>query len=127
MYIVAERELGLHLGCAYKFLGTDFTTVQGASEACLAMPLQRNEAERAELPAQIEELQAAAGRLGGELAAAEEALEALDADCRGEREDVTRQQQALDPHLGSLPRCCWAPGGVPAGRAPAAADHELLQ
>ncbi len=56
--------------------------------------LQRNEAERAELPGQIEELQAEAGRLGGELQAAEAAAEALDDDCRGERENITRQQQA---------------------------------
>lgn len=54
---------------------------------------QKNEAERAELPGQIGELQAEAGRLTEQLQAAESALEALDKDCRGEREDVTRQQQ----------------------------------
>ena len=66
---------------------------------------QRNEAERAELPGQIEELQAEAGRLGGELQAAEAAAEALDGDCRGEREDITRQQQAR-----SAGDCCGTTG-----------------
>jgi predicted nucleic acid-binding Zn-ribbon protein len=57
--------------------------------------LQTNETQRDELPGEIQQLQSRCSDIGQLLVDAEKKLEALNDDCRGDREAIVRQQQVV--------------------------------